>query len=89
MSTTLSITSGAVFNKVLLFMLKEADGIFRRMLGLPSDTSTAAAAAVAAMGQTAGAEAGGGSSGSKATVLLAEHITKAPRWKKVSGFNDG
>jgi hypothetical protein len=29
LSSTLSITSGAVFNKVLLFMLKEADGIFR------------------------------------------------------------
>lgn len=29
MAATLRITSGAVFNRVLLFMLKEADGIFR------------------------------------------------------------
>lgn len=43
LSSSLSITSGAVFNRVLLFMLKEADGIFRRMLGLPQDTSSAAA----------------------------------------------
>jgi hypothetical protein len=29
-----SLASSAVFNRVLLFMLKEADGIFRRMLGV-------------------------------------------------------
>lgn len=29
MEATLRITSSAVFNRVLLFMLKEADGIFR------------------------------------------------------------
>lgn len=67
MSNTLTISSGAVFNKVMLFMLKEADGIFRRMLGLQQDTSSAAAAA--------GSKGGG--------VLLAENITKAPRWRKV------
>lgn len=69
MSSTLSITSGAVFNKVLLFMLKEADGIFRRMLGLNPDSTTAAAGA-------------DGSSG-KANVLMAEQVTKAQRWRKV------
>jgi hypothetical protein len=69
MSSTLSITSGAVFNKVLLFMLKEADRIFRRMLGLTQDSTTAAAGA-------------DGSSG-KPSVLLAEQVTKAQRWRKV------
>jgi nucleolar complex protein 2 len=68
LSSTLSITSGAVFNKVLLFMLKEADGIFRRMLGLTQDSTTAAA----------GAEGSG-----KPSVLLAEQVTKAQRWHKV------
>jgi nucleolar complex protein 2 len=67
----LTISSGAVFNRVLLFMLKEADGIFRRMLGLQLDASTAAAAASASQGAAA------------ARVLLAEQVTKAPRWKKV------
>jgi hypothetical protein len=81
MSSTLAITSGAVFNKVLLFMLKEADGIFRRMLGLAPDTSTAAAAAAAAAAAGAGAAEGQGSG--KASVLLAEQVTKAQRWRKV------
>lgn len=79
MSSTLSITSGAVFNKVLLFMLKEADGIFRRMLGLQQDSTTAAAGA--AEGPAAAAAAGA----SKPSVLLAEQVTKAQRWRKVSG----
>jgi nucleolar complex protein 2 len=73
MSSTLAITSGAVFNKVLLFMLKEADGIFRRMLGLAPDSSTAAA----------GTAAAGGAGSGKASVLLAEQVTKAQRWRKV------
>jgi hypothetical protein len=30
----MKITSGAVYNAVLMFMLREADGIFKRMLGL-------------------------------------------------------
>lgn len=77
MSSTLSITSGAVFNKVLLFMLKEADGIFRRMLGLQQDSSTAAA------GAAEGPAAAGGSA-TKPSVLLAEQVTKAQRWRKVS-----
>lgn len=28
------IASAAVYNQLMLFMLKEADGIFRRMLGV-------------------------------------------------------
>lgn len=71
LSSSLSISSGAVFNRVMLFMLKEADGIFRRMLGLPADASSAAAAAAA----------GGKSAG----VLLAEQVAKAQRWRKVGG----
>lgn len=68
MTSTLTISSGAVFNKVMLFMLKEADGIFRRMLGLQADTSSAAA---------------GGSGAGTSGVLLSEQVTKAPRWRKV------
>lgn len=30
----MKIASGAVYNAVMLFMLREADGIFKRMLGL-------------------------------------------------------
>jgi nucleolar complex protein 2 len=67
----MTISSGAVFNRVLLFMLKEADSVFRRMLGLAADSSTAAAGG-----------GGGGGKGSS-SVLLAEQVAKAPRWKKV------
>ena len=30
----MKIASGAVYNMVLMFMLREADGLFKRMLGL-------------------------------------------------------
>jgi hypothetical protein len=85
LSSTLTISSGAVFNRVMLFMLKEADGIFRRMLGLPQDASSAAAGA----GDAAAAGATGAAGGGKPGVLLAEHVPKAPRWRKVNGFAAG
>lgn len=74
LSSSLTISSGAVFNRVMLFMLKEADGIFRRMLGLPQDASSAAAAAAGGSGAAAAGKPG---------VLLAEAVPKAPRWRKV------
>jgi nucleolar complex protein 2 len=80
LSSTLTISSGAVFNRVMLFMLKEADGIFRRMLGLPQDASSAAAGAGDAAAAGATGAAGGGRAGG---VLLAEQVPKAPRWRKV------
>ena len=39
---TMKISSSAVFNKLMLFVLKEADGIFLRMLGLDKLTSVTA-----------------------------------------------
>ncbi|KIY92006.1 hypothetical protein MNEG_15957, partial [Monoraphidium neglectum] len=42
----LRLSSGAAFNRLLLFVLREADGIFRRML-LPQDATAAAAAPAA------------------------------------------
>ncbi|BDA42546.1 Nucleolar complex protein 2 homolog [Coccomyxa sp. Obi] len=39
---TLTATSSSVFNKLLIFMLKEAVGIFRKLLGIQDDTDIAA-----------------------------------------------
>ena len=39
---TMKISSSAVFNKLMLFVLKEADGIFLRMLGLDKLTNVTA-----------------------------------------------
>jgi hypothetical protein len=130
LTSTLTISSGAVFNRVMLFMLKEADGIFRRMLGLPQDASSAAAGETpnvmpltqglllwgsvcaelfaasfsswcpsrrsrlntpcnqssfiaAGAGDAAAAGATGAAGGGQPGVLLAEHVPKAPRWRKV------
>ena len=95
MESSLTISSSAVFNKVLLFVLREADGIFRRMLNLPVDTTTAAAAAGAAGGPggkgaaaagSKGAAAAGGGKGGGARLLMGVEVKAAPRWRKVENL---
>jgi nucleolar complex protein 2 len=91
LDTTLRISSSAVFNRVLLFMLREADGLFRRMLGLPLDAATAAPAAAAAGGAGPGPSSTGqqqqqGGKGAKGALLLGPQVSKAPRWRKVEGL---
>ncbi|EFJ50433.1 hypothetical protein VOLCADRAFT_88772 [Volvox carteri f. nagariensis] len=43
-SGRLRITSSTVYNTIMMFMLREADAIIRRLLGLPPPSATAAAA---------------------------------------------
>ncbi len=40
-ATSMRIASAAVYNQLMLFMLKESDGIFRRMLGIDKKAPTA------------------------------------------------
>lgn len=66
----LRISSGAAFNRVLLFTLKEADGLLRRALSAPA----------AAGDGGAGAGAGGGAAANAATTA---EVLKLSRWRKV------
>jgi nucleolar complex protein 2 len=88
LDTTLRISSSAVFNRVLLFMLREADGLFRRMLGLPLDAATAAPAAGPGPSSTSQQQQGakGGAASGKGALLLGPQVSKAPRWRKVEGL---
>lgn len=66
----LRITSSTVYNTVMLFMLREADGIFRRLLGLPAHGP-------AADPQQQPKQQHGGKGKKQADVA------KNPRWRKV------
>ncbi|GLC56106.1 hypothetical protein PLESTB_001065000 [Pleodorina starrii] len=68
-SGRLRITSSSVYNSIMMFMLREADGIFRRLLGLPPLSDTAAASGGQQQQQGGGKGAG--------------DLTKNSRWRKV------
>jgi hypothetical protein len=91
----LRLSSGAAFNRVLLFVLREADGILRRMLdGAEGGEDAAAAAAAGKAGK--GGKKGGGKKGDKAggggdgggagggRIETTAELVKRPRWRKVS-----
>eukprot|EP00877_Chromochloris_zofingiensis_P001779 jgi/Chrzof1/11601/Cz06g01210.t1 len=88
---TMRISSAAVYNKVMLFMLKEADGSFKRMLSSNTPTQTPPSTAgkgskgkkqQKAKQQALDATAAGPSTSS--STWTANEVLKAPRWKKVS-----
>lgn len=86
------ITSAAVFNKLMLFMLKEANGLFLRLLGLDKVAAAADKAAdKAADGATGGGAPGAsgkaGAQGAPQQPLVAlthAEVAKSPRWRKVA-----